>query len=80
MCGDEHEEEIMQDQRTSAMGCAQLLKIMLPGSAPWKQAKMKRHEFEALLLEMPDGFTEYVSKEAEVERLLEAVFGKDRLK
>ncbi|OIQ49958.1 hypothetical protein BerOc1_01886 [Pseudodesulfovibrio hydrargyri] len=41
---------------------------------------MKRHEFEALLLEMPDGFTEYVSKEAEVERLLEAVFGKDRLK
>lgn len=79
MCGDEHEEEILQDQRTSAMGCAQLLKIHYLASAPWKQAKMKRREFEALLLEMPDGFTEYVFKEAEVERLVEAVFGKGSL-
>lgn len=49
-------------------------------SAPWKRAKMKRREFEALLLEMPDGFTEYVFKEAEVERLVEAVFGKGSVK
>lgn len=62
------------------MGCAQLLKNTLYlASAPWKQAKMKRREFEVLLLEIPNGFTEYVFKEAEAERLVEAAFGKSSL-
>lgn len=45
-------------------------------SAPWKRAKMKRSEFEALLLEMPNGVREYVFKRAAAERLVDAVFGK----
>jgi hypothetical protein len=43
---------------------------------PWVTAKLPRQRFEELLACFPDGFVDHCQREAEAERLVEAIFGK----
>ncbi len=43
---------------------------------PWVRAKLPRKKFEELLAMMPDGFIDHCHREAEADRLVEAIFGK----
>jgi len=43
---------------------------------PWVAAKMPRQKFEELLTSLPDGFTDHCQRDAEADRLVEAMFGK----
>ena len=42
---------------------------------PWKKAKMKRKQFEEILLFMPDDFLDDCRREGEADLLVKAMFG-----
>lgn len=42
---------------------------------PWKRAGISRDRFEALVLDLPDGFVDHCHLEADADRLVEALFG-----
>lgn len=44
---------------------------------PWKAAKMSRKKFEAIITSMPDEAIEELRLQADAERLLDEVFGKN---
>ena len=43
---------------------------------PWVTANLPRKEFEELLAMLPDGFIDHCHRDAEAERLVNAIFGK----
>ena len=43
---------------------------------PWVTANLPRKKFEELLIMLPDGFIDHCHRDAEAERLVEAIFGK----
>ena len=51
-----------------------LARKVYSANKPWKKAKMKRAEFERILVLMPDEFVQEVKREGEAERLVNAIF------
>ena len=43
---------------------------------PWVAANMPRQKFEEILTRLPDGFVDHCHRDAEADRLVEAIFGK----
>lgn len=43
---------------------------------PWVTANVPRKKFEELLAMLPEGFIDHCHRDAEAERLVEAIFGK----
>lgn len=44
---------------------------------PWKRAGVSRALFEELVFGLPEGFIDYCHMEADAEKLIEAMFGKE---
>ena len=42
---------------------------------PWKRAGLSRSTFEELLLSLPDGFVDHCHRDADAEKLANAIFG-----